>query len=231
MLLKNSASQYAGFLEEWLEHLQDYKVNTPEQTAVMVVDMNNGFCNQGALASPRVNAVISPIVSLLRKAWAGGVREFYLLNDTHEPDAVEFAAFPPHCVRGTAESLPVQEIRNLEFFDLMHSVEKNSISSTQETGLLSKLQARPGLKEFIIVGNCTDLCVYQLAMALRLDANARQVKERRIIIPADCVATYDTPVELAKELGAAPHPGDIIHAVFLHHMALNAVDVVKQVVL
>ena len=63
-------------------------------------------------------------------------------------------------------------------------------------------------------------------MHLRLDANARQL-QRRVILPADCVDTYDTPLALAKEIGAFPHPADLLHAVFLYHMALNGVEVVK----
>jgi hypothetical protein len=81
----------------------------------------------------------------------------------------------------------------------------------------------------MVVGDCTDLCTYQLAMFLRLDANARQ-KARRVIVPADCVQTYDLPVEIASGLGALPHPGNLLHAVFLYHMQLNGVEVVSEII-
>jgi nicotinamidase-related amidase len=227
--LAASADEYLGYLEGWLENLPEHEVKQPESTAILVVDITNGFCNEGALASLRVKAIVPPIVSLLNNAWTSGVREFYLLNDNHEPDAIEFKAFPPHCIRGTAESQPVQEIMELEFFDQMRLIEKNTLSSTQETELLEDLHTKPNLTDFIIVGDCTDLCVYQLAVALRNDANARRSRGFSIIVPEDCVDTYDMPVELAQQVGAAPHPGDFMHAVFLHHMALNGVSVVKKV--
>lgn len=230
MNLTDSAKEYLNYLEGWLASLPSYKVEAPEKTALMVVDITNGFCNEGALASPRVKAIVAPIVNLLKNAWANKVRDFFLINDNHDPDAVEFSAFPPHCVRGTVESQPVQEMIDLEFFGNMRLFEKNTISSTQETDLLEVLHARPELTNFIIVGDCTDLCVYQLAMSLRNDANARGVREISIVVPEDCVATYDMPVETAEQIGAAPHPGDLFHAVFLHHMALSGIEVVKKVV-
>lgn len=231
--LIESSKDYLDYLEKWLADLPVITASSnglsAGNSAVLVVDMINGFCNEGVLASPRVKNIIPAVVNLLETAWHSGVRDMYLLNDSHAPDAPEFAAFPAHCVRGTIESLPVQEIQDLEFFDQIRQIQKNTLSSTHETTLLASLHERPELKNFIIAGNCTDLCVYQLAMALRIDANVRQLNDISIIVPENCVATYDTPLELALKIGAAAHPGDLIHALFLHHMALNGIAVVKAV--
>ena len=35
----------------------------------------------------------------------GSVRDFALTQDTHDPNTPEFEAYPPHCLRGTAESV------------------------------------------------------------------------------------------------------------------------------
>ncbi|MGD0709226.1 MAG: isochorismatase family protein [Anaerolineaceae bacterium] len=161
--------------------------------------------------------------------WSRGVRNIVLIQDTHEPDAVEFGSFPPHCVRGTAEAETVDAFKALPFFDQIKVMPKNSIASGLNTGLVEWLASHLSVDTFIVVGDCTDLCSYQLAMHLRLDANARQLK-RRVVLPADCVDTYDTPLALAKEIGAFPHPGDLLHAVFLYHMALSGVEVVKTLV-
>ena len=79
-----------------------------------------------------------------------------------------------------------------------------------------------------MVGDCTDLCTYQLAMHLRIDANACQL-ERRVLVPAHAVDTYDRPVEIAQEQGGLPHPGDLTHALFFYPMALNGVEVVSRI--
>jgi hypothetical protein len=97
------------------------------------------------------------------------------------------------------------------------------------TGLNEWVAEHPQVNTFIVVGDCTDLCTYQLAMHLRLDANARQI-QRRVIVPAEAVDTYDTPVDVARQIGALPHDADLLHAVFLYHMALNGIEVVCRIV-
>ncbi len=87
----------------------------PERTALLSVDLTNGFCKTGNLASPRVAALITPITSLMQNAWQTGVRQFLLLHDCHRPDALEFSAFAEHAVCGTAEAEAVDESRRALF--------------------------------------------------------------------------------------------------------------------
>lgn len=227
-----SARPFLEYVDGWLAGLPRPPLaelaSPPEATAVVSVDMINGFCHAGPLASPRVEALIPPIVNLLTRTWGAGVRDVALTQDTHDPEAVEFGAYPPHCVRGTAEAETIPEFKALPFFDRMTVIEKNSISSSLETGLEAWIADRPALRTFLVVGDCTDLCVYQLAMHLRLQANARQL-ERRVIVPADCVDTYDLPVEAARAIGAVPHDGDLLHRLFLYSMMLNGIEVVGGV--
>jgi len=107
-------------------------------------------------------------------------------------------------------------------------IPKKSISSSIGTALGTWLENHPQVTTFIIVGDCTDLCVYQAAMYLRLRANVLGQKDVRVVIPADCVQTYDLPVETAEEIGAMPHDGDLLHRLFLYHMALNGIEVVAR---
>ncbi len=64
-------------------------------------------------------------------------------------------------------------------------------------------------------------------MHLRLYANAHQL-QRRIVIPENCVQTYDLAIDIARQVGAFPHPGDFYHVVFLHHMAQNGIEIVGE---
>jgi hypothetical protein len=50
-----------------------------------------------------------------------------------------------------------------------------------------------------------------------------------VIVPVDCVDTYDLPVETAQKIGATPHSAEILHLVFLYHMMLNGVEVVTEI--
>lgn len=220
--------KFLKYLVDWQAGLSAAVPAEARRTAVICVDLTNGFCNEGILASPRVKAIIAPIAGLFQSAWQYGIRDIVLTQDTHEPDAVEFAAFAPHCVRGTPEAETVAELKALPFFPGIQLIEKNSIASGLNTGLSEWIAAHPQLDEFIVVGDCTDLCTYQLAMFLRLDANQRQLR-RRVIVPADCVATYDMPVETAAKFGVFPHDGDLLDTIFLYHMALNGIEVASQI--
>jgi nicotinamidase-related amidase len=231
--LLSQSQPFIVYLDEWLAALPvlplDQAIANPDLTAIVSVDVVKGFCNFGPLASPRVAAIVNPIVTLFKATWSGGMHQILFVHEDHEPDAVEFSAWPPHCVRGTAEAEPVEEISSLPFFNQMVDLPKNSISSALNTGLNDWLSGHPWVHTFIVTGDCTDLCTYQLAMHLRLDANARQL-QRRVIVPADCVDTYDYSVEAARSAGGLPHPGALTHAYFLYHMALNGVEIVKCIV-
>ena len=107
-------------------------------------------------------------------------------------------------------------------------VEKNSLHPGHATEFDAWLAAHPEVRTAIVVGDCTDLCVYSLAMHLRLVANARNIPDLRVIVPADAVDTYDLSPDAAAAIGAFPHPGQFFHEVFLYHMALNGIEVVRE---
>jgi nicotinamidase-related amidase len=230
--LAEQAQPFLHYLQNWQERLPALPlaeaIPEPHQAAVISVDVIQGFCYEGPLSSPRVAGIVLPIKHLFEQVWQYGLRNIILTQDTHEPEAVEFAQFPAHCVRGTPEAETVSEFKALPFFDQITIFEKNSIASGLNTGLNSWLADHPEVDTFIVVGDCTDLCTYQLAMHLRLDANARQL-QRRVIVPANCVQTYDRPIAVAQEQGGLPHPGDLLHAIFLYHMQLNGIEVCAQV--
>lgn len=220
------------WITDWVEQLNAQRLSdvvaAPETVAVFSADMIIGFCREGSLASDRVGALARPVAALFQRAHDLGVRQFVLLQDTHDPGTPEFQTYPPHCVRGTVEAETIPELRDLPFSDAYVVVEKNSLNPAIATGYDDWLDERPNLRTAIVVGDCTDLCTYQLAMHLRLRANAKNVPGFRVIVPADCVDTYDLPQETAHEMGAMAHPAEFFHPVFLYHLALNGIEVVQS---
>ncbi len=201
----------------------------PAKVAVLAVDVTAGFCHEGPLASDRVAGIVGPIVRLFERAHSLGVRHFLLPQDTHSEDAVEFQSFPAHCVRGTDQPVTVPELQELPFSDLFVILEKDSISSNLNTRLDEWLDRHPEVTTFLVAGDCTDFCVYQLAMYLRLRANARNLRDVRVIVPIDGVDTFDIPLAVAEEIGAMPHPAELLHRIFLYSMAQNGVEIVTGV--
>jgi nicotinamidase-related amidase len=225
--------QIPEFISAWYDQLPSRRLaelGDPATIGLFSTDMIVGFCVRGNLSSGRVGALTEPVVTLFQRAYDRGVRHFVLTQDTHDPNAPEFAAWPVHCVRGTEEAETIPELKDLALSDRFTIFEKNSLHPAHETGLDAWLDAHPALRTAIVVGDCTDLCVYQLAMHLRLRHDARNVPGFAVIVPANAVDTYDLPVDGAAAAGAMPHPGDFFHQVFLYHMALCGVAVVRELV-
>ncbi len=234
--LHASSDAFLAFLADWRAGLEaldlaaDWAAHgiAARNVAVFVVDMVNGFCHSGPLAGERVKGLISPVADAVERSHALGVRHFLLPQDSHNADAVEFAQFGPHCVAGDRESATVPELTALPAAAAFTVIAKNSLHPAYGTGLANWLERHPAVRYFLVMGDCTDLCVYQTAMYLRLAANAAQ-RDCHVVVPEDCVQTYDLPVAAAQALGVMPHDGDVLHLVFLYSMALNGVRIVKAV--
>lgn len=228
------AAEFMGALSDWKDQLRpiswpDLVIEArPEHVALFSTDMLNGCCYEGALASPRARSIIPAVVDCFNHAYNEGIRTFVLSQDCHTPQAVEFAAYPPHCQIGTGEAQTIPELANLPFAHLFKVVSKNSLSAFIKTDVGSWLDDHHDLRAIVVVGYCTDLCVYNLAMHLRLYANAHDL-DMRIIVPENAVQTYDMSVATARELGVLPHNGDILHLMFLYHMQLNNIEVVRSI--
>ena len=232
--LQQRVGDFLDYLEAWEAALGAQplaaviaEAGGPQHVGIFCVDVINGFCHEGPLASKRVENIIAPIADLFTRAHRAGVERFVLTHDAHEPNAPEFADYPPHCVRGTAESEIVPELLALPFASKFHIVPKNSIHSAAGTGLDAWLDAHPDITHRIVVGDCTDLCTYQLAMWLKVRANAAN-QQRPVILPANCVDTYDVPLEIALSANIPAHPADFFHVTFLYNMARNGVRVVRE---
>ena len=231
--LIEQARPFLNYIVEWHETLPPVSMasiisDNPDAVAAISVDIINGFCYEGPLSSLRVANLVEPISEVFKKSYAAGVRHFILTQDAHAPDSVEFASYPPHCIRGTAEAETVDAFKELPFWDLFQIMPKESIHSAIDTDLDSWLTDHPQVSTFIALGDCTDLCTYQLAMHLKLRGIAAN-RQVRVILPVDCVDTYDLPVSVAQEIGAIPHDGDLLHHIFLYSMMLNGIEVVSKI--
>jgi nicotinamidase-related amidase len=230
--LVNNTRPFLVYLGEWYAGLESLPLSEviggePERVAILSIDVINGFCKSGALASERVGRIARPVADVFAHAYNLGVRNFALIQEAHHPSAIEFESYPPHGIAGTEESEAVDELKALPFFKEIAVFRKNTIHPSLGNNLDAWLAERPDVDRFIQLGDCTDICVYQSAMYLKLLANAANIR-RRVIVPADAVETFDSPVEIARDLGIKAHDGDLHHVLFLHHLALNGVEVVQK---
>jgi nicotinamidase-related amidase len=232
MTLAEKSKTFLDHIETWLAALPlltlDEALPNPEKSAIISVDVINGFLYEGALASPRVAAIDAPITNLMKGAWERGLRDILLVQDAHDEGTMEFKEFGPHALKGSVEAETIDLIKELPFFGQITIFNKDSIHPALNTRFDAWLGERDDLEAIVAVGDVTDLCLYQLAMYLKLRANAYR-KNWRVIVPENCTQTWHLSVEDAQNLPAKPHHGDLLHATFLNHMALNGIEVVKGI--
>ena len=76
--LAKRARAFVDYVEDWMASLKPLKlskaIDDPSRVAVICVDIINGFCTIGPLASPRVQGIVKPIAKLFKDARAAGVR-------------------------------------------------------------------------------------------------------------------------------------------------------------
>jgi nicotinamidase-related amidase len=233
LTLAENAKPFLDWLEQWYAKLKplslDAVITDPERVAITSVDLINGFCYEGNLSSPRVAALVPNVVDLFQRAHMRGVRNFVLIQECHSEHAEEFKAYGPHGICGTREAETVAALASLPLANQFSIVRKNSLHTITDTAMEQWLERHTDVDTFIVVGDCTDLCAYDLAMDLKLRANARDIA-RRVIVPENCAQTYDLTVDDAEKIGALPHDGDFLHRLFLYMMALNKIEVVKALV-
>lgn len=192
----------------------EYKVLNTEilnssSTAVIVVDMLNGFAKEGALYSERVKNLIPLHVKLLEDF--SNTKKIFLC-DAHPEDASEFNVFLPHCIKNTEEAEIVDALK--PFAAKGEIIEKNTTNGYLVEDFKKWLNTHK-LENIVIIGCCTDLCILQLALSLK--THYHHTNERvTVMVPIEAVDTYD--------LDKLNHPGDLTHLLSLKMMQDNGIQ-------
>ncbi len=184
-----------------------------EQTVLILVDMINGFAREGALMSPEVEKIIPDILDLMKKCKKLDIPTL-AFADCHNDASPEFTSYPVHCLKDTSESEIVEEIKEFGNYELIY---KNSTNGFLEETFQKWMINNQKVNNFIITGDCTDICVQQFAITLKTWFNM-QNKACRVIVPMNAVATYDFGL----------HSGNLTHVMALYNMMINGVEVVVE---
>jgi hypothetical protein len=223
---------FLSYLDSWYSTLPAVSLSSllkdfrSEQTALLSVDVLNGFCKEGNLASPRVASIVEPIVRLFKLAEQEGMNHYVLLQDCHQHNSKEFLIYPPHCIEYTDEAKTVSELVELPDAYKFKIFSKRTINPGLDKNFQHWLSENPSIKQFLVVGDCTDICVYLLSVFLKT-WSVQQDTVFQIVIPANCVDTFDIPV--VENSGTVPHPGELLHRIFLYHMHLNGMKIVSAI--
>jgi nicotinamidase-related amidase len=184
-----------------------------DNSVLVIVDVINGFTSEGYLQSPRVEGIVADIVETMKTCMKLGI-PVLAFADSHNENSPEFEAYAAHCLEDTSESEIVNEIKEIGGYRL---ILKNSTNGFLEKEFQDWLRNNSQIDTFIIVGDCTDLCIQQFALTLKTWFNMNNRKSR-LIVPENIVDTFDYDI----------HNGDLMHVIALYNMLSNGIEVISK---
>lgn len=143
----------------------------PQQTAVIVVDMQNGFCHpEGSLYAEASEEALEPVTGLVDRARAAEADIIYT-RDVHPPEQFsdahyydEFDRWGEHVLEGTWDASLHDA---LDVRDDDHIVEKHTYDAFYRTNLEAYLDTH-NLKDLLICGTLANVCVLHTAASAGL---------------------------------------------------------------
>jgi nicotinamidase-related amidase len=143
----------------------------PDSTAVVVVDMQNGFCHsEGSLYAPGSEDAIEPCADLVARAREAGA-PLVFTRDVHPPEQFEdahyydeFDRWGEHVLEGSWEAELVDELDPREE-ELV--VVKHTYDAFYRTELEGYLEAH-GIDDLLICGTLANVCVLHTASSAGL---------------------------------------------------------------
>lgn len=206
--------------KEYLELYKDINetdITLEDNSALFIIDMNNGFAKRGALSSDRVEALIPNICDCI-EIFKNKNSNIIAITDAHSKDDMEFNTFPEHCLSGDWESELVSEFdKYMEYIKVIEKSTTNAFMEEEVKELIDVLIDNE-VKNFVICGCITEICIAQFATTLKAYLNKIN-KNINIIIPLDCIDTFDAP----------NHKADDINYCAVRIMQSNGIEFVKTI--
>ena len=179
-----------------------------------IIDMVNGFVYEGAMHDEYIShtedAQVEFIESLLKERQ--GVA---LIGEWHPENSVEFLTYPAHCKIGTSEVDFVKSLQKYENKALVYR--KNSTNGIYAPGLIEDLEKMKNLKEVVIGGCCTDICVLHFVLSLKTYFNQMN-RDIKTFVVESMTETYDAPNHNREEYNELAY----------RLMKQNGIEVVKN---
>lgn len=200
-----------------LNDKDDFQLKTlpTEKTALIIVDVINGFIFEGNLSCKSISKIINPIKNTLSYFKENNMKAVAFC-DSHSEKSLEFSDFPPHCIAGTSEPDVVDDLKSIGGY---YEILKNSTNGFHEAKFQEWLKENSHIDNFIIVGDCTDICVLQFSLSLKTFFNNIN-KPCNVIVPMNSVDTFDLP----------GHPSEFYNLISLDLMSKAGIKIVKSLI-
>lgn len=159
-------------------------------SALIIVDMVNGFVTEGELHDERIGNIVPRQLELIKEA-KNEEKLIIFIKDTHTKKSVEFERFQntTHCLAEERESDLISQLKIFEGLKDTISIEKNSTSFMEAPAFRKLMEMQQQMNDFDIIGCCTDICVANgsIGLANYLD---QQNRLHTIRVHEDAIATF-----------------------------------------
>lgn len=188
-----------------------------KKSALVTIDMINGFVYSGDLSSKRVATIVKNIEEI-NQMMLKCKNVFFA--DNHTESSLEFKSFPKHCIKNTDESRLIPEL--IPFLSQNENavfIEKNSTNGFNSRNFRDWLDYNiDEIDNYIVVGCVTDICILQFALSIKAFFNEEN-KNKRVIVPMNCVDTFD----------GGTHDAHMMNLFALYNMKMCGVEVVDKI--
>ncbi|MCU9933377.1 isochorismatase family cysteine hydrolase [Mycoplasmopsis cynos] len=176
-----------------------------KKSVVFVIDVLKGFLEKGNLADHRIQKIVPIIKEILNHN-----PNIFFVCDAHSTNDLEMTQYPVHCLKDTEESKVVEKLNIFVKQDNSNVIYKNTTNSFFhiDKSIYNEYD------EFIIVGCCTDICILQFCLTLKVWLNKENI-DKKIIV-------YDNAVETFHNEN---HNGDMMHRYALELMKNAGIEI------
>ncbi len=172
---------------------------------LIIIDMNNGFVKNGALASPNVLKLVPHMRKFVKQCIVNNIDIWHYV-DSHKDNCPEFNVYPKHCIENSKES---QVIDELDFKEIK-IIHKNSTN-----GFLVK-NPLLDFDNIFVIGCVTDICVFDFAYTA-LKYIHQQNSSKTVTVIENLCATFDAP----------NHDSNEIHRQFINKLKYEGAKIIS----
>jgi nicotinamidase-related amidase len=154
------------------------------QSVLFIIDMIEGFVNEGPLSDPYIAHIVPNIRRLIEK-FADKGYPIIAINDSHNLNSAEFIAFPPHCLAQSSESKMLSNLIHPN----IQVMEKNSVNAFMSSQFQTWFKDAPIYERYIITGCVSDICILHFALTLNSFFHEHDIKTQ-VIVVSDGIETF-----------------------------------------
>lgn len=153
-------------IEENLKGLASFSIDNfeKENTLIVFIDIINGFISEGVYRNPLAGGIIDFVKELADNKRCIPSIAF---ADYHCSESLEFEAHPQHALAGTSES----ELHESILGKMRGVFHKDSINGFFALGFKEFFDKNIAIKNIIVAGLVTDICVLNFCLTLKSYCN------------------------------------------------------------